>query len=54
MELPEALRDRVRRPGAQDGIFGPKTLSSVEAFQRANHLAADGVVGPLTWTALLR
>jgi len=37
-----------------DGKFGPQTHASVVAFQRANGLKADGVVGRETWTALLK
>jgi len=36
----------------QDGKFGPNTLKMVKAFQIANGLNGDGVVGNLTRTAL--
>jgi peptidoglycan hydrolase-like protein with peptidoglycan-binding domain len=36
-----------------DGVFGPKTDDGVRAFQRAGGLAVDGIVGPLTWNALV-
>lgn len=36
-----------------DGIFGAKTKAAVIAFQKSKGLAADGVVGPKTWPALL-
>ena len=39
--------------GSVDGIFGSKTKAAVLAFQKANGLAADGIVGPLTWGKLV-
>lgn len=36
-----------------DGIFGPQTQTAVRTYQRAHGLAADGIVGPLTWQSLL-
>ena len=39
-------------PVAQDGIFGPRTREAVIAFQRYVGLTPDGIVGPVTWTAL--
>lgn len=38
--------------GAADGGFGTNTFNQVVAFQRANHLDVDGIVGPMTWKAL--
>lgn len=35
-------------PLAADGVFGPKTLSAVKAFQQKAGLTADGVVGANT------
>ncbi|MES2155551.1 MAG: peptidoglycan-binding protein [bacterium] len=39
-------------PLAADGDFGPKTLKAVRDFQAGESLVVDGIVGPLTWTAL--
>lgn len=36
-----------------DGLFGLLTQTAVREFQKANSLTPDGVVGPLTWSALL-
>lgn len=35
-----------------DGVFGSQTESAVINYQRSKGLAADGIVGPKTWTAL--
>lgn len=39
--------------GEVDASFGQKTDSAVKAFQKANGLTVDGIVGIATWTALL-
>lgn len=36
-----------------DGIFGPNTQEAVEAFQRFHGLSIDGIVGPITWKAMM-
>lgn len=41
-------------PGPLDGIRGRLTIKAVKAFQRANGLAADGLVGAKTAAALSR
>ncbi|HYJ75779.1 MAG TPA: peptidoglycan-binding protein [Kineosporiaceae bacterium] len=43
---------------AVDGVFGPKTEAAVRGFQQALHtdipsVAVDGIVGPVTWQALV-
>jgi len=35
------------------GTFGPKTEEAVKRFQAANGLAADGMVGDMTWNKII-
>lgn len=37
-----------------DGDFGNATLSAVKKFQKAKKLEIDGIVGKMSWTALLK
>ena len=37
----------------QAGVFGPKTEAAVREFQRQHGMVPDGIVGPLTWEALI-
>jgi putative chitinase len=50
--LQQALQAAGFSPGAIDGTFGPGTEAAVLAFQRSKAIAADGIVGPNTATAL--
>lgn len=38
---------------AVDGIFGPETEGLVRGFQQAIGRTIDGIVGPVTWQALV-
>jgi peptidoglycan hydrolase-like protein with peptidoglycan-binding domain len=49
-----ALRAHGYYPGPVDGLAGPITSRAVRAYQRRVGLAADGIVGPRTRTALGR
>ena len=57
----EEFQFRAGEPGKGlkvDGIFGPQTDSTVRSFQHALSLdvpsvVVDGIVGPLTWQALV-
>jgi peptidoglycan hydrolase-like protein with peptidoglycan-binding domain len=47
------LKDRGYRLTA-DGVFGRRTKLDVARFQKVRKLTPDGVVGPATWTRLVR
>ncbi len=36
-----------------DGAYGPATTAAVTAFQTAQGIPADGIVGPITWPRLV-
>jgi peptidoglycan hydrolase-like protein with peptidoglycan-binding domain len=36
-----------------DGIFGPRTDAWIRGFQTAVGIVSDGIVGPITWRALV-
>lgn len=47
-----ALKNSGFYKGEIDGKIGPRTKSAIRAFQKANNLNPDGVVGSKTWDAL--
>mgnify|MGYP003286617892 CR=1 FL=1 len=52
----EEFRFRAGEPSQAlqvDGIFGSKTDAAVRGFQQALGIAVDGIVGPVTWRALV-
>lgn len=48
------LHNLFPEPALIDGDFGEITDAAVRAFQELNDLEVDGVVGPMTWSALVR
>jgi peptidoglycan hydrolase-like protein with peptidoglycan-binding domain len=51
-QLQQRLKEKGLNPGTIDGVFGLGTKAAVRAFQKANKLEADGIVGQKTWKAL--
>lgn len=52
VSLCQGLLTQQGYPCDADGIFGSLTEKEVKAFQTANGLDVDGIVGPNTWTTL--
>lgn len=50
--LQTALLRAGEEPGNVDGIFGKRTASALVRFQNRVGIAADGIAGRLTWSAL--
>jgi lysozyme len=46
--------ERIQRAvgATPDGIFGSKTEAAVKAYQKRHGLAAEGIVGPKTWSVM--
>ncbi|HAJ60428.1 MAG TPA: peptidoglycan-binding protein [Cyanobacteria bacterium UBA8543] len=51
-QLQQRLQEKGFNPGSIDGVFGLGTKAAVRAFQKANGLEPDGMVGQQTWKAL--
>jgi hypothetical protein len=52
-DLQRLLRSHQSDTILADGQFGPKTHAAVVAYQRRRLLLPDGIVGRMTWAALL-
>ncbi|WP_119681784.1 NlpC/P60 family protein [Indioceanicola profundi] len=48
LEIQQALMAAGFNPGPLDGVWGRRTILAVRAFQAAQGLVPDGIVGPLT------
>ncbi len=51
--LLKGTRNAAWDPGPIDGLGGRRTRAAVVAFQGANSLVQDAIVGPLTWGRLI-
>lgn len=52
-QIQKALKKAGFDPGPVDGIRGRRTIAAIKAFQQANSLDVDGIVGPKTAAKLL-
>lgn len=53
-QLQERLKTLGFLQGSVDGVFGLSTQAAVKAAQQKFQLEPDGIVGPATWSVLLR
>ncbi len=53
-EIQTCLKNAGFYQGSIDGVKGRNTKKAIKAFQKANGLKADGVVGPKTWDLLVK
>jgi murein L,D-transpeptidase YcbB/YkuD len=51
-DIQTALKNAGFYDGKIDGIKGEQTKKAIKAFQKANGLRDDGVIGPKTWELL--
>ena len=51
-DVQNALKSAGFYTGNIDGKIGPNTISAIAAFQKANNLKADSIVGAKTWEIL--
>jgi Putative peptidoglycan binding domain len=51
-KIQQILQGQGYNVGPVDGLYGPQTQAAVQAFQKTKGLVPDGIVGPLTWSAL--
>ena len=51
-DIQQALKNSGYYDGKVDGVKGKGTKKAIKAFQKANDLKADGVVGSRTWELL--
>ena len=52
--IQDALKNKGFDPGPIDGVWGRQTIAAVKAFQAANGLEVDGIVGSETSGALFK
>ncbi len=51
-DIQKALKSAGYYQGNIDGKIGPNTIAAIAAFQKANNLKADSIVGAKTWEIL--